>query len=148
MLFEWHDMRAALTRVMTEHRALCNAPVPDVTAISRSRWLISNASRQRAAWSMKTASPLAERLAHTPGGAAWLALQADMPAYRQRISGFVSRWPTEAIVKDWSSYRHDSAALRFEITQWLRLEEIAIRALVAALEAEAASPSERIAGQA
>lgn len=140
MLLKWLEMRAALTRTMTEHRALCNAPTPDVAAISRSRWLISNASRQRAAWFVTTVNPLAERLADRPSGAAWLALQADMPAYRHRISSFVSRWPTEAMVKDWSGYRDDVAELRFAIAQWLRREDVAIRALAVEQEAMAVLP--------
>ncbi len=81
--------------------------------------------------------PLAERLAHTPGGAAWLALQADMPVYRQRISQFISHWPIEAIVDDWDRYRRVIPELRAEVAAWLRNEEFAIRALAAELEAEA-----------
>ncbi|MDR6147993.1 hypothetical protein QE363_003786 [Sphingomonas sp. SORGH_AS870] len=140
MLSEWLHMREELTRVMTQHRALCGASAPDPVALSRNRWLISNVSRQRATWLTGTALPAAERLAHTPGGAGWLALQAHVPAYRQRISGFVSRWPIEAIVKDWVGYRHATAELRFEIAQWLRKEEVAMRALVAEMESMPAMP--------
>ncbi|MFV0923047.1 hypothetical protein ACR720_10230 [Sphingomonas parapaucimobilis] len=140
MLPEWLEMRDALARVVSEHRILCNAPKPDAIALSRNRWLLSNASRQRANWLMRTANPIAECLAHTPGGAAWLAVQATMPAYRQRISGFVSAWPIEEIITDWDGYRRGVAHLRTEVTAWLRNEEFAIRALAAEWEAAALPP--------
>lgn len=140
MLTEWLELRDELVRVMTEHRALCNAPKPDAVALSRSRWLLSNASRQRASWLMRNANPTAQRLAHTTGGAAWLAVQATMPAYRQRISGFLSSWPLEEIIADWGGYRRGCAELRTEIAAWLRDEEFGIRALAAELEAESLPP--------
>ncbi len=140
MLHEWLEWRDALARFMNEHRILCQAPTPDPVAVSGARWRISQASRQRASWLAAVVHPLAERLAHTPGGAAWLALQADMPVYRQRISQFISRWPIEAIVDDWDGYRRVIPELRAEVAAWLRNEEFAIRALAAELEAEALPP--------
>ncbi|WP_428969165.1 hypothetical protein ACQR50_16670 [Sphingomonas sp. Xoc002] len=141
MLPEWLEMRDEVVRVMSEHRALCGALQPDPAALSRSRWLLSNASRQRASWLMRHANPTAQRLAHTPGGAAWLAVQASMPAYRQRISGFVSSWPLEEIMVDWGGYRRGCAELRIEVAAWLRNEEFAIRALAAEWEAEPSAPT-------
>jgi hypothetical protein len=147
MLAEWLDMRNAMVRIMSEHRALCTAPAPDAVALSRNRWLLSNAGRQRATWLVNIVTPAAERLAHRPSGAAWLAVRANMFAYRQRISRFVSRWPIEAVIGDWDGYRHDITGLRAEIAQWLRQEEFAIRALVKDMEAEQV-PSPDIARQA
>lgn len=141
MLPEWLEMRDELVRVISEHRILCNAPKPDAIALSRNRWQLSNASRQRANWLMRNANPIAERLAHTPGGAAWLAVQADMPAYRQRISSFVSSWPLEEIIADWDGYRRGVAQLRTDVASWLRNEQLAIRALAAELEAKAMIPT-------
>ncbi len=139
MLHEWLEWRDALARFMNEHRILCQASTPDPVAISGARWRISQASRQRTNWLAGVVHPLAERLAHTPGGAAWLALQADMPVYRQRISQFISHWPIEAIVDDWDRYRRVIPELRAEVAAWLRNEEFAIRALAAELEAEAST---------
>lgn len=136
MLAEWLDMRNAMVRIMSEHRALCATSTPDPVALSRNRWLLSNAGRQRATWLVNMVTPAAERLAHKPSGAAWLAVQANMFAYRQRISRFVSRWPIEAVIGDWDEYRRHTAELRSEIAQWLRQEEFAIRALVADMEAD------------
>jgi hypothetical protein len=135
MLHEWLELRDALIRVMNDHHALCAAPQGDAVAISQVRWQISSISRKRTAWLLKVVNPTAERLAHTIGGVAWLAVQAEMPAYRQQISAFVSRWPIEAVVRDWSGYRHAITELRSEILQRLRTEEMAIRALEAARDA-------------
>ena len=71
MLHEWLEWRDALARFMNEHRIVCQAPTPDPVAVSGARWRISQASRQRASWLAAVVHPLAERLAHTPGGAAW-----------------------------------------------------------------------------
>ncbi|MDZ7281219.1 hypothetical protein N4G62_04150 [Sphingomonas sanguinis] len=136
MLLEWLEMRETLVRFMHEHRTLCHAPRPDPVALSRNRWLLSNASRRRAAWMIRTADAIAERLAHTTGGAAWPAVQADMRVYRGYISEFVSRWPIDTIIGDWDGYRRGVVELRPEIARWLRKEEFAIRALAAELEAE------------
>ncbi len=141
MLPEWLEMRDMLVRSMSEHRALCQAATPDPVALSRSRWLLSNASRQRASWLVHTVNPVAERLAHTPGGAAWLAFQVTATDYRQGISAFLSRWPIEATVADWAGYRRDVVALRGTIAPRLRQEEFAIRALAAALEAQGDIPA-------
>lgn len=145
MLHEWLELREDLMRAMTHHRALCHAPQPDLAALSQARWQLSSISRQRTEWSLRVAGPAAERLAHTPGGAAWLAVQADMLRYRQRISAFVARWPSDAVVTDWSGYQQGVVALRGEVAQWLRLEEAAIRALAAAMDAALiASPPPRV----
>ena len=131
MLHEWLELRDALTRIMNDHRALCGVSQADPVAISQIRWQMSSISRQRAAWLLKVVNPTAERLAHTSGGGAWLAVQATMPAYRQTISAFVLRWPIDAVVDDWPGYRQGVTALRSTILQRLRTEEIAIRALAA-----------------
>lgn len=131
MLHEWLEMRDALIRIMNDHRALCAAPKADPVAISQVRWQMSSISRQRMAWLLNVANPTAQRLAHTAGGAAWLAVQATTPAYRQQISAFVARWPNDTIVRDWSGYRQGINVLRGTILQRLRIEESAIRALEA-----------------
>ncbi len=136
MLLEWLEMRDTLVRLMHEHRTLCHAPRPDPVALSRNRWLLSNASRRRAAWMIRTADAVAQRLAHTPAGTSWSTVQADMRVYRQYISEFVSRWPIDTIIGDWDGYRRGVVELRPEIALWLRKEECAIRALAAAVEAE------------
>ena len=135
MLHQWLELHNALTRAMDDHRALCGATEADPVAISQVRWQISKISRQRTAWMLNVVNPTAERLAHTSGGAAWLAVQATTPAYRQQISAFVSRWPNDAIIRDWSGYRQSAAELGKMIRPRLRVEEIAIRALAAERDA-------------
>lgn len=137
MLAEWLERRDTVMRLMNDYRVLCAAPAPDPAALSRGRWLISNASRQRVAWLAIAVHPVAERLADSPGAAAWRAVEHDAPAHRQRISGFLSRWTMEAVIGDWSGYCRSGAELHRDITHSFQAEEQAVRLLAAEMEASA-----------
>lgn len=133
MLSELQTYHGDLLKAMREHHALCQSVTPDRTALSAVRWQMAQAGRVRMQFLNDVVFPIAEQHADSPGGAAMLALRAAIPAYRQKISAFVSVWSADAIAADWNGYRAAALGLRPTILQFLRNEETHLRALMADL---------------
>ncbi len=135
MLSELQAFHGDILKAMREHHALCQSVTPDRTALSAVRWQMAQAGRVRMQFLNDVVFPIAEQHADSPGGAAMLALRAAIPAYRQKISAFVSVWSADAIAADWNGYRAAAVGLRPTILQFLRNEETHLRALMADLGA-------------
>ncbi|MBB3880469.1 hypothetical protein [Sphingomonas pseudosanguinis] len=133
MLSELQAFHGDILKAMREHHALCQSVTPDRTALSAVRWQMAQAGRVRMQFLNDVVFPIAEQHADSPGGAAMLALRAAIPAYRQKISAFVSVWSADAIAADWNGYRAAALGLRPTILQFLRDEETHLRALMADL---------------
>ena len=131
MLSELQTYHGDLLKAMREHHALCQSVTPDRTALSAVRWQMAQAGRVRMQFLNDVVFPIAEQHADSPGGAAMLALRAAIPAYRQKISAFVSVWSADAIADDWDGYRAAALGLRPTILQCLREEERHLRTLLA-----------------
>lgn len=108
---ELNRLQQALITAIDEHTRLCNAPEPDRNALSAGRWRVAQAGRVRMEYLNGTAFPAAEAAAFGEETRRVAALRDATPAYQRHISGYVARWPTEAIVADWTGYR--AAAMVF-----------------------------------
>ncbi len=133
MLSELQAFHGDILKAMRVHYTLCQSVTPDRTALSAVRWQMAQAGRVRMQFLNDVVFPIAEQHADSPGGAAMLALRAAIPAYRQKISAFVSVWSADAIAADWNGYRAAALGLRPTILQFLRNEETHLRALMADL---------------
>lgn len=131
MLSELQARHRDILQAMRDHHALCQSADPDHTALSAIRWQMAQAGRVRMQFLNDVVFPIAEQHANTPGGAGMLALRAAIPAYRQKISSFVSIWSADAIAADWDGYRAAALGLRPTILQCLREEERHLYALLA-----------------
>lgn len=148
MLLELTELHEAMAAVMQSHRTLRDAPALDHRALSQIRWQMAQISRRRMAYLTDIVFPAAQRHADTPAGAALLALQAEMPAYRQRISAFVARWPMDAILADWVRYCDEVAQVGRGVAQLMRREALMVRALEVAMADTPSRPDlgKRLAG--
>lgn len=133
MLSELQAFHGDILKAMRVHYTLCQSVTPDRTALSAVRWQMAQAGRVRMQFLNDVVFPIAEQHADSPSGTAMLALRAAIPAYRQKISAFVSVWSADAIAADWNGYRAAALGLRPTILQFLRNEETHLRALMADL---------------
>ncbi|MEG9474494.1 MAG: hypothetical protein MIK27_16720 [Sphingomonas sanguinis] len=133
MLQDLRELHHSLRALMQEHRALCEAPSPDSRALGHIRWRLAHSSRQRMTFLHDVVFVTAERHADVPGAADMLSYKAALPAYRQRISTFLARWPMDAIIAEWGLYRAESARFRPDMHGMLQTEDLFLSRLESGL---------------
>lgn len=106
------ELLAELSRLAAEHKLLCGAAAPDKVAVGTARWKIAGTGRQRMDLLSDTVFPLLERRCTGPELAAVIAFRIACVAYRRRISDYVARWSTSAILAEWATYQREAEAFR------------------------------------
>lgn len=124
---ELERLHRHLLEVIREHELLCDAAAPDRGALAASRWRVAQAGRERMTFLNAEVFPVVEQIA--TAGCRRLAeqLRDQTPAYQRRVSAYVSQWPTDAIVADWSRYRAEANVFREEILERIQLEADVLR---------------------
>lgn len=134
MLTQLRDHHAALTRLLDDHRNLCDAAQIDYQALRHVRWQIAHASRKRLTFLVETAFPFAESHARLRAAAGLLTLRNETPAYGQILSSFIARWSMEAVAADPRGYARAADAYRRDADKRLFAEERHLRLLMADVE--------------
>lgn len=107
-------LQLALLDAVEEHRILCSADVPDRTALSASRWRIAQAGRVRMDYLTGTVFPAIDA-AYQDAPVRFAALRNATTPYQRDVSAYVARWPTEAILTQWSAYQRAAQPFRAAI---------------------------------
>ncbi|MBB4609741.1 hypothetical protein [Sphingomonas yabuuchiae] len=134
MLTELREHHAALARWLDAHRNLCAAAPIDYQALRHVRWQIALVSRKRLAFLTDTVFPLAEAHAALKAAAGLLTLRNETPAYGRALSGFIARWPMEAVMEAPAAYAHAADACRRDADKRLFAEERHLRLLLTEVE--------------
>ncbi len=93
-------------------RDLCCSIEPSQDAIASLRWKIAQASRHRMGFLNDTVFPAGGRADSDEARAKVNALRTITPCYQREISAYVSRWPTDRIIAEWSDYCIAAALLQ------------------------------------
>lgn len=103
-------------------RDVCCSIEPSQDAIASLRWRIAQASRHRMSFLNDTVFPAGGRADSDEARAKVNALRASTSGYQREISAYVSRWPTDRIIAEWSDYCIAAALLQAKARERVAVE--------------------------